>query len=64
MLRVLVIAAVLANGAFYAWTQGWFAPVWPSPRAAEHEPARLKAQVRPEAVTMIGPGGAASAGEP
>lgn len=53
MLRVLAFGLVLANALFFAWTEGWFAPGWPSPRQAAHEPARLKAQVRPEVVTVV-----------
>ncbi|MDQ2779282.1 MAG: hypothetical protein M3Y32_06970 [Pseudomonadota bacterium] len=64
MLRVIVILVLLANAAFFGWAQGWLDPFWPAPRAAEHEPARSKAQVRPEAVTVSRPGAAASSATP
>lgn len=58
MLRALVLLLVLANAAFWAWTQGWLgAP----PRAGEREPQRLEAQVRPEAVRVLPPAAASAA---
>ena len=51
--RSNIILLVLANLAFFAWAQGWLAPGFPPPRQAEHEPQRLAAQVRPEAVTVL-----------
>ena len=50
MLRALALLLLLGNALFFAWTQGWLgAP----PRHAEREPARLAAQVRPEALTVL-----------
>ena len=58
MLRALVVLLLLANLAFFAWARGWLgAP----PRHAEREPARLAAQVRPEALTVLPPGPASAA---
>lgn len=52
MLRLLVLLLLLANAAFFSWSQGllgaWgFAPVQQS------EPQRLTQQIRPEAVRII-----------
>lgn len=52
MLRLLVLLLLLANAAFFSWSQGllgaWgFAPVQQS------EPQRLTQQIRPEAVRVI-----------
>lgn len=58
MLRVLVLLLVLANAAFWAWTQGWLGT---PPRAGEREPQRLEAQVRPEAVRVLPPAAASAA---
>jgi hypothetical protein len=53
MLRGLVVLLVLANVAFFSWSRGWLAPVWPAPRAGEREPERLAQQVRPQAVVVL-----------
>ena len=61
MLRALVALALGLNALFFAWGQGWLAPVWPAPRQAEQrDPARIGAQVRPEAIVVL-PAPAASA---
>jgi hypothetical protein len=58
MLRALVLLLLLANGLYFAWARGWLgAP----PRAAEHEPQRLAAQVSPEAVLLLPPPRASAA---
>ena len=54
MLRLIVLLLLLANGTFFAWSQGllgaWgFAPVQQS------EPQRLEQQVRPEALRIATP---------
>ena len=64
MLRLLAFGVLLANAAFFGWAQGWFEPVWPRPLASEHEPARLKAQFRPELVTVTRAPPAASDEQP
>lgn len=61
MLRWLVAALLLANAAFFGWAQGWFAPGWPPPRHGEREPERLTAQLRPDAVAVLGPKAASAA---
>jgi hypothetical protein len=53
MLRTLVIALLLANAAFFAWTQGWLDAVVGAPAHADREPQRLGQQVRPEAVRLL-----------
>ena len=53
MLRTLVIALLLANAAFFAWTQGWLDTVVGAATHAEREPQRLGQQVRPEAVRLL-----------
>ena len=60
MLRALVVALLLANGLFFAWTRGWLAPLWAAPSHGDREPARLAAQVRPELMVVM-PADAASA---
>lgn len=51
-MRPLLVLLLLANLGFWAWTQGWLAPVLP-PRADAREPARLAAQLNPERVTVL-----------
>ena len=53
MLRTLVVALLLANVAFFAWTQGWLDAVVGAAAHAEREPQRLAQQVRPEAVRLL-----------
>lgn len=52
MLRLIVLLLLLANGVYYAWSQGLlkgfgFAPVQQS------EPQRIPAQIRPEALRIL-----------
>jgi hypothetical protein len=54
MLRLLVLLLILANGLYFAWSQGMlqaygFAPV------QQREPQRLTQQVRPEAIRVLTP---------
>ena len=58
MLRLLVLALLLANGLFFAWARGWLGD---TPRHAEREPERLLAQVRPELLTVLPPKAATAA---
>jgi len=56
-----VLLLLLANGLFFGWTQGWFAPGWPPPRHGEREPDRLAAQVQPERIAVLPPVAASAA---
>jgi len=60
MLRTLVVLLLVANGAFFAWSQGWLDAVTGSARG-EREPARLAAQVRPDDVKLLSPRAASAA---
>ena len=53
MLRAVVAVLLLANLAFFAWARGWLDPLLPPPHQGEHEPQRLAAQLRPEAVVVL-----------
>lgn len=58
---LLVIALLLANLGFLAWSQGWLAPMWPAPSHGAREPERLQAQVRPELIEVLSPKAASAA---
>lgn len=56
MLRALVLVLLLANAGFWAWRQGWLAPLHALIGAApegEREPGRLALQVHPERVQLV-----------
>ena len=61
MLRNLVVALLVANAAFFAWSQGWFDGMVGTRSIGDREPDRLTRQVRPELVRVLPPPGAASA---
>lgn len=54
MLRLLVVALLLANLGWLAWTRGWLPAGWlpPPGDAAQREPQRLARQVRPDAIVL------------
>lgn len=54
MLRVLILALLLANAAYFAWAQGLLAAYGFAP-ARQSEPERLAQQIRPEAMQLIAP---------
>ena len=54
MLRLLVLALVLANAAYWAWSQGLLAAYGVAP-AVQSEPQRLATQIRPEAIRLLTP---------
>ncbi|OGA98748.1 MAG: hypothetical protein A3E79_05760 [Burkholderiales bacterium RIFCSPHIGHO2_12_FULL_61_11] len=55
MLRALVLALLLANLGYFAWTQGLLAAYGFAP-ASQSEPQRLSQQIRPEAMQLLTPG--------
>ena len=61
MLRGLAALLLLANLAFFAWTQGWLDDVIGVRAAGDREPERLQRQVRPEAVRILTPQAVAAA---
>lgn len=64
MLRALVLLLLLANAGFWAWRQGWLAPlneVIGARPQGEREPERLARQVRPETVKLLSPEAASAA---
>ncbi len=58
MLRLIVLLLLLANGAYYAWSQGLLLP-WGSGPAQQAEPQRLTQQIQPEAIRVLRPDEAA-----
>lgn len=52
MLRLLVLALLLANAGYFAWTQGLLADYGFAP-AAQAEPQRLAQQIKPEAMRLL-----------
>lgn len=52
MLRVFVLLLLLANGGYYAWSQGWLHTMGLTPQA-QSEPERLNQQIRPELLRVI-----------
>ncbi len=69
MLKMLVLLLVLANGVFFAWTQGWIDGPAGVRARGDREPERLGQQVRPEVVQILsaapaGPASAAAAALP
>lgn len=54
MLRWVIWLLVLANGAYFAWSQGFLAPLGFAPYE-QREPERLQNQIRPEAQRLLNP---------
>lgn len=52
MLRFLVLLLLLANAAYFAWTEGHLALFGLVP-SVQNEPARLEAQINPKAVRLL-----------
>lgn len=59
MLRALVILALLANLAFWAWHHEGVAQALGLPRHSEREPERVAHQINPQAVRLLGASAAA-----
>jgi hypothetical protein len=55
MLRALILALLVANAAFFAWTQGWLDAVVGTRSIGDREPERLLRQVRPETIRILPP---------
>jgi hypothetical protein len=53
MLRLIVLLLLLANGTYFAWSQGLLLS-WGFGPAQQSEPQRLEQQVRPEALRLVG----------
>jgi len=53
MLRWLVLILLVANGVFYAWTQGWLDEVVGLKASGGREPERLSRQVNTDAITVM-----------
>jgi hypothetical protein len=58
MLRALVLILMLANAAFYGWTQGWLTDVLGLSPDGDREPQRLTAQIDPTALRVLTRGAA------
>ena len=52
MLRLVVLLLVLANTAYFAWSQGLLAPIGLAP-GVQTEPQRLGTQIKPEAIRLL-----------
>ena len=52
MLRLLVLALLLANAAYFAWSQNLLAS-WGLAPAQQSEPHRLEQQIKPQAVRVL-----------
>ena len=52
MLRLIVLILLLANGAYFAWAQGYLAD-WGAAPAQQSEPQRIAQQIRPEALKVL-----------
>ena len=61
MLRAWVVLLVLANLAFFAWTQGWVDEVAGTRARGDREPERLGRQVQPEVIQILSAQGAKGA---
>ena len=55
MLRLLVLVLLLANAAFFAWSQGLLL-AWGVGPLQQSEPQRMQQQLRPQAVRVLPPG--------
>lgn len=63
LLRTTALALLLANCAYFAWSQGLLAPVGLAPDSAR-EPQRLAQQIRPEALRVTPSASAPAEPEP
>lgn len=63
MLRVLIVALLLANLAFFAWTRSWLDTVVGVRPTGDREPERMLRQVRPESIRILPASAANEAGQ-
>ncbi len=63
-MRALIALLLLANLAFFAWTQGWLDSVVGMRSIGDREPERLLRQVRPELIRILPPASGASEAAP
>lgn len=54
MLRLIVLLLLLANGVYFAWSQGYM-QAWGQGPVQQSEPQRVAQQIRPEAVRVLAP---------
>ncbi len=52
MLRFFIVLLLLANAAYFAWTQGYLADLGLAP-TSQSEPARMRAQIKPDAMRLL-----------
>lgn len=52
MLRLIVLLLLLANGAYFAWSQGYL-QAWGQGPVQQSEPQRLDQQIKPEAIRVL-----------
>jgi hypothetical protein len=52
MLRLIVLLLLLANGVYYAWSQG-FLQAWGQGPVQQSEPQRMGQQIKPEAIRVL-----------
>lgn len=60
-LRWIVLALLLANVLFFAWSRGWLGPVMGYAPSGDRDPARLTQQLQPEVVRVLPPAAAQAA---
>jgi len=61
VLRALIALLLLANLAFFAWTQGWLDDLVGLRSTGDREPERMLRQIRPELIRILPPGAASDA---
>ena len=64
MLRALIAALLLANIAFFVWSQGWLDGYTSVRSTGDREPERLQRQVRPELIRILPASAGAGPGAP
>ena len=54
MLRALVVVLLIANLAFFGWSQGWLDGIVGVRANGDREPERLAQQVKPDSIVILG----------